>query len=434
MKKITQNIMVEYNCDKCNKKYTRKGDYNRHLNRKVSCVGKTLDERIKDTVAQKVKEEVEKLKIEITKELIPNTNACILMEQKNEEKECDICDGLYPVSKHNFDECYSLDFVWDLKQMGIKEYKFVDLFCGLGAFHNAFKKCETDFIKYKCVMACDIEESSQKIYYENYGVKPYGDINKINFNMVDDFDILCAGFPCQPFSNAGSKKGFDDIKKGNLFEKIMDIVDIKHPNMIILENVKNIVTINDGKVFETICTKIRERGYNISSKVLDSKNFGSPQSRQRVFLVCSRTDKYIFDFKSTGIVPVSTILDLTETAFIKYDHKYSLEKSESKHSMMLYKLINKKTKKGGRQGERVYSINTCGPTICASSGGPGGKTGLYYIDNKIRKLNVVECLQMFGYSKDFKRTTVPSDEKLLFHLGNSIVVDVVVSIIKRLHK
>lgn len=340
---------------------------------------------------------------------------------------CTICNGEYPEGKHDFINCISLDIKWDLKQ--IFGYTFVDLFCGMGAFHMAFKACETA-VKYRCVMACDIEETSRKLYHENYGIMPYGDINEIDFNTIEDFDILCAGFPCQPFSNAGSKKGFDD-KKGGLFKKLMDIVDIKHPETLILENVKNIVTIDNGNVFKTICTEILGRGYIISYKVLDSKYFGSPQSRQRLFIVCSKTKKYTFNCEVKDIIPVSTIIDIKENTFMEYDNKYNLVKCNS-NGKMLFKLVNKITKKGGRQGERIYSIDTCGPTICASSGGPGGKTGLYFIDNKIRRLNVSECLKMFGYN-NFKRTSVQSDEKILFHLGNSIVVDVLVSIIKNLY-
>ena len=99
---------------------------------------------------------------------------------------------------------------------------------------------------------------------------------------------------------------------------------------------------------------------------------------------------------------------------------------------MLYKLINKVTGKGGRQGERVYSIEGCGPTICAQSGGPGAKTGLYYITKNIRRLNVSETLQMFGFGTDYKRETLKNKDNMLFYLGNSIVVNVLVDIIRDL--
>ena len=99
---------------------------------------------------------------------------------------------------------------------------------------------------------------------------------------------------------------------------------------------------------------------------------------------------------------------------------------------MKYKLINKISNKGGRQGERVYSIDTCGPTICASSGGPGSKTGFYHINNKIRTLTVNETLQMFGFNIDYKRSSILNDNDMLYYLGNSIVVNVLYEIIKNL--
>ena len=97
---------------------------------------------------------------------------------------------------------------------------------------------------------------------------------------------------------------------------------------------------------------------------------------------------------------------------------------------MLYKLINKQTNKGGRQGERVYSINHCGPTICSSSGGLGAKTGLYYIDDKVRRLNVLETIRMFGFDDGYKWNNFIKNENMLFYLGNSIVVNVLKIILK----
>ena len=101
-----------------------------------------------------------------------------------------------------------------------EKIKFIDLFCGLGAFHEAFKKSKKE---YECVFACDINENVRRIYEENHCIKTHGDINKIDINKdIPDFDILCAGFPCQPFSIAGKKEGFNDKEKGNLFYNILD--------------------------------------------------------------------------------------------------------------------------------------------------------------------------------------------------------------------
>lgn len=311
-----------------------------------------------------------------------------------------------------------------------KEIKYIDLFCGLGAFHMAFNRNNIiqNKVKYTCVLASDIDEKVRNIYEENYGIKPEGDINKINIDTIPYFDILCAGFPCQPFSIAGNQKGFKDKKCGNLFYKILEIIDKKQPETLILENVKNLHTIHKGETFNIIKNELKNRDYNVSYKVIDSRFYNSPQSRHRIYIICNKYKKYKFREINKPIVPVSTIIDNTITDFFDFTTKYKLEKCSGK-SMVKYKLINKKTGKGGRQGERVYDITKCGPTICASSGGPGAKTGLYYFDGKIRTLSINETLKMFGFDNSYKYESLTNKKDMLFYLGNSIVVNVLEELI-----
>jgi DNA (cytosine-5)-methyltransferase 1 len=300
---------------------------------------------------------------------------------------------------------------------------YADLFCGLGAFHTAFDSLNSG---YKCVFACDIDEKVRKIYKENHGIEPYGDINALDVSEMPDFDILCAGFPCQPFSIAGKKMGFNDQEKGNLFYTILKIIDAKSPQKVLLENVKNLKTIHNGETFQVIISSLEERGYKVSYKVIDSKHYGSPQSRQRIYIMCDKDKKYKFRSVNKPVTPVSTIIDHTVSDFFDYEDKYTLQPSKGR---MKYILINKKTGKGGRQGERVYSIDDYGPTICASSGGPGSKTGLYEIDGKIRKLTIKEALQMSGFSPDYK---YKNGDNMLFYIGNSIVVNVLKELLQDL--
>ena len=318
-------------------------------------------------------------------------------------------------------------------ELQTKEVNYIDLFCGLGAFHTAFNRNNIvqNRIKYRCVLACDIDEGVRNIYEENYGIKPRGDINKINIDTIPEFDILCAGFPCQPFSIAGNREGFKDETRGNLFYKILEIIDIKQPSTLMLENVKNLHTIQQGETFKIIKNELEKRGYCVSYKVIDSRYYNSPQSRQRIYIICNKSKKYIFREVNRPIIPVSTIIDKNITEFFDFESKYKLEKCPGK-SMMKFKLINKKTGKGGRQGERVYDITKCGPTICATSGGPGAKTGLYYIDNKIRKLSINETLKMFGFDDSYKYQSLSNKNDMLFYLGNSIVVNVLEELIKDL--
>jgi DNA (cytosine-5)-methyltransferase 1 len=141
------------------------------------------------------------------------------------------------------------------------------LFCGLGAFHQAFNFLTTNKLKYKCVFACDINDSVRRIYKENYNVKAEGDINKIDINKIPDFDILCGGFPCQPFSIAGSKKGFNDIEKGNLFFAILKIIDIKLPKILVLENV------NDNKKKELFLELSLDQFYQFLASMEKCKSY-----------------------------------------------------------------------------------------------------------------------------------------------------------------
>jgi len=261
-----------------------------------------------------------------------------------------------------------------------------------------------------------------------------------NFEVENDNSYIVKNtivHNCQPFSIAGKKEGFEDKIKGNLFYAILKIIDVKTPNTIVLENVKNLLTINGGETFTIIREELQKRGYDISFKVIDSKYYNSPQSRQRLFIVGSKTKKYEFPVEPyKTITPVSSIIDYTETKFLNYEDKYKLEKCKEtgtkNNCKMLFKMIHKVSNNGGRQGERVYSIDSCGPTICASSGGPGAKTGLYYIDQKVRRLNVIEGLKMFGFDENYKWNMIVKNEDMLFYLGNCIVVDVLKVLLSKL--
>ena len=302
---------------------------------------------------------------------------------------------------------------------------YIDLFCGLGAFHTAFN---TD-PSFKCVFACDIDEGVRKLYKANYGMDVHGDIRTIDMKTLPKFDILCAGFPCQPFSIAGNGEGFQDTEKGNLFYDILNIIDAKTPRMCILENVKNLKTHDSGKTYKTIEDELTKRGYWVTSKVLNAAEYGSPQARQRIFIVATKDKPFEIPSGTNTPTSVQSILDMKNTTNELNGDKYELRAKNSKEKTptkpkILYDVVDKKSGKGGRQGERVYDITHAGVTVCASSGGPGAKTGLYKIGNGIRRLTVQETLGMFGFPKTYKFEGV-SSEHALFYLGNSIVVDVV---------
>ena len=164
--------------------------------------------------------------------------------------------------------------------------KYIDLFCGIGGFHKAL-----DELNCECVFACDIDDKCCKVYKNNYLIEPVKDITKIDEKTLPDFDILCAGFPCQPFSNGGKKKTFDD-KRGLLFDEIIRIASYKKPKFMFLENVKHILKVSDGKVFEYIKKELEKINYNLQIFNLSPHKFNIPQQRERIFFICIRNDIY----------------------------------------------------------------------------------------------------------------------------------------------
>lgn len=166
-------------------------------------------------------------------------------------------------------------------------FKFIDLFCGIGGFHQALTN-----IGCECVFACDIDKYCRDTYYKNYGLKPKKDITEIKIEDIPPFDILCAGFPCQPFSKAGFQKGFDDEDRGNLFFYICDIVKKHKPAYMILENVRNLLTHDKGNTWKVIRENINELGYYTYDEplILNVLHFNVPQNRERVVILCKRKD------------------------------------------------------------------------------------------------------------------------------------------------
>ena len=321
-----------------------------------------------------------------------------------------------------------IDQVSKQKQLHDK-IRYIDLFCGLGAFHTAFNTSDV----FECVLACDIDDGVRKIYKENYGIEPESDIRNLDIHNIPDFEILCAGFPCQPFSIAGNGDGFNDKEKGNLFFDILNIIDFKNPPMCILENVKNLKTHDNGNTYNRIETELKNRGYNVTSKVINSAEYGSPQARHRIFIIATKNTPFTIPDGCNQHNPVNTIIDPSVQHNDIDSEKYTLvPKTIHKAALwkpnVLYDVVSNRTKKGGRQGERVYSIDSVGVTVCASSGGPGSKTGLYKIGNDVRRLTVKETLGMFGFPIDYKFGSTTKEDSL-FYLGNSIVVNVVLAFI-----
>lgn len=164
--------------------------------------------------------------------------------------------------------------------------KFIDLFAGLGGFHLALTQ-----LGHECVFASELRKDLQELYKINYpGTRIEGDITKINLKDIPNHDILCAGFPCQPFSQAGNRMGFDDKGRGNMFYYIRDILQEKSPKYLLLENVANLEGHDNGNTWKTIEDELHKVGYEIDKKVLSPHQFGIPQHRKRIYIVGVRRD------------------------------------------------------------------------------------------------------------------------------------------------
>jgi DNA (cytosine-5)-methyltransferase 1 len=205
-----------------------------------------------------------------------------------------------------------------------KELKFIDLFCGIGGFHQALK-----ILNGECVFACDIDANCRKTYEANYGLKPESDITKVDINAIPDFDVLCGGFPCQPFSKAGFQMGFDDPSgRGNLFFNICAIVHHKKPKYLILENVRNLASHDDGNTWKVIYKSLDDLGYYTYELpvILNVLHFNVPQNRERVIIMCKRKDlgplpilpKIPKSYKKTLTTTVTNFISIDTSETTKY--------------------------------------------------------------------------------------------------------------------
>lgn len=185
--------------------------------------------------------------------------------------------------------------------------QFIDLYAGLGGFHQALAARGA-----KCVFASELDSALSDLYEKNFGIRPHGDIRKVDLAAVPDHNILCAGFPCQPFSKAGDQKGLECPQWGNLFDYVVDILRLKRPRYFIIENVPNLVRHKGGETWKIICARLKELGYDISYAKLSPHMFGVPQKRERAFIVGDLKGLDGFSWPTPTTLPevsISSVLD-----------------------------------------------------------------------------------------------------------------------------
>lgn len=303
----------------------------------------------------------------------------------------------------------------------LEGYTFIDLFAGIGGFRLAL-----DSLGARCVYSNEWDREAQKVYKENFGETPEGDITQVDEKKIPAHDILCAGFPCQAFSISGKQKGFED-SRGTLFFDVARIVKEKQPKVVFLENVKNFAKHDGGRTIATVKATMEELGYTFHHKTLNAADYGIPQKRERVYMVCIRRDieagEFLFPQPFTLTRHVEDLLlhdnSLTENLVITREDTFYKDIKDDRYSNSTIRLgtVNK-----GGQGERIYSTKGIAITLSAYGGGVFAKTGGYMVNGKARKLHPRECARLMGYPDSFKTSCRPTQAYKQF--GNSVVVDV----------
>jgi len=303
------------------------------------------------------------------------------------------------------------------------EFTFIDLFAGIGGFRIALQNSGG-----KCVYSSEWDESAKQTYFNNFGEIPFGDITKelTKKYIPNRFDILCAGFPCQAFSIAGRRNGFDDTR-GTLFFDIEQILKKFKPKVVFLENVKNLVSHDKGKTFKII-TEILENklGYKVNYKVLNSLTHANiPQNRERIFIVAFDPNqvKNYYKFKFPNEIQLTkTIHDILEND--KQEEKYYYHRDHKYYPKLEKIMISKDTV---YQWRRVYvrenKSNVC-PTLTANMGTGGHNVPLIKDDFGIRKLTPKECFLFQGFPDKFILPPL-ANSKLYKQAGNSVTTPLV---------
>lgn len=314
------------------------------------------------------------------------------------------------------------------------KYKFIDLFAGIGGFRKGFEE-----VGFECVFTSEINEKCQEVYQTNFGKKPFGDITQIEPKEIPNFDILLAGFPCQPFSISGKKMGFEDTR-GTLFFDICQIIDEKKPSVVVLENVKHLIHHDKKRTFTTILKALTNLGYNVTHKILNAKDFGLPQNRERIFIIA--TKNHYFDFsklKKKKKVILRDFLDKEgDFEFLEKSEYTLIDMPRKQDSGLLFVgYRNKNIWKTGirentehlsrvhRQPNRIYSIDGTHPTIPSQE--TAGRFFIYIPElDAVRKLTINECYRIMGFDANFIKH--PNTGEQYKQIGNSVAIPVIQAI------
>jgi DNA (cytosine-5)-methyltransferase 1 len=285
--------------------------------------------------------------------------------------------------------------------------RIVDLFAGIGGIRLGFEAAGAE-----CVFSSEIDEDCRKVYERNFGEIPHGDITKIDPSIIPDHEILTAGFPCQPFSICGKKRGFEDTR-GTLFFNIEEILRIKQPYAFMLENVKQLKTHDGGKTLQIILQKLYDLGYYVHVKILNALDFGLPQKRERIIIVGFKENIY-FEFPNSKIKPQSleTILDYNQDNILFASEQIQNNRLEKVKGKTILEPAIWHENKGGNISILPYS--------CALRAGASYN---YLLVNGKRRLSAREMMRLQGFEDTYE--IVVSYQAMRRLTGNSVAVPVI---------
>lgn len=349
------------------------------------------------------------------------------------------CAGLASAEafSYDFENVGEIEYNVPFKPNDNPSFTFIDLFAGIGGFRIPLQEEGG-----KCIFSSEFNPHAQYVYNSNYGEFPFGDITKIPIDSIPKHDVLCAGFPCQPFSISGKMRGFEDTR-GTLIYNVFRIIEAKQPKVVFLENVKHLVHHDNGKTLKTILEGLDNLGYKHHPyKVLNASNFGLAQNRERIIIVAHKEKE--FDFDALQRKPKVIIKDIIDTDTSHYEYlnePYTILDSfrPQVSGLIFVGYRNKNIRKAGvrpgtehlsrvhKQPNRIYSIDGVHPALPSQES--SGRFWIYDGKN-VRKLTLNECYRLMGFPDTFIRDKNVAEQYR--QAGNAVCVPMIREIIKQI--
>lgn len=323
----------------------------------------------------------------------------------------------------------------------MKKLRIASFFAGVGGIDLGFELTN----RFKTIYANEIDQYPTETYELNFDLSvDQRDISDIDPKEVPDCDIIIGGFPCQAFSVAGYQKGFEDKKgRGTLFFELLRIIKAKKPEIVFLENVKNLVNHDNGNTYKVISEALKDAGYFIDGKVLNTMNYGNiPQNRERIYIVGFKKKNMLKEFRFPDPIALTTKLDNIIDFDANVDKRYYYTKG--KYKGKIFEKMIKATKNDSIKDRSIYQWRRTYvrknqshviPTLTANQG-EGGHNVCLLKTNKgqIRKMTPHECFNAQGFPKTFILPSKQSDSKLYKQAGNSVSVPVIKRIAENIYK